>query len=236
MVHIRKIICFFGFCTVFLLAAVIGNKSHQTAGYSIITTPILIIDPGHGGEDGGARGCNGITEKDINLEISLKLDSMLKMFFLPVVMTRREDISLHDSSADTISRKKVSDLHNRLSMIEELGNPPVVSIHQNTYPSASERGAQVFYSPNHGGSYELAVLIQQSIKKNADPQNERVIKRAYDDIFLMNSLSGPGVIVECGFISNPNEAARLCESDYQNAVASAITAACLEYLKESEES
>jgi len=203
-------------------------------GAPAVKNPVLVIDPGHGGEDGGAKGYNGVVEKDINLQISLKLDSMLKLFCLPTAMTRTEDVSIHDSSAETLSEKKVSDLHNRLAMIEELGNPPVVSIHQNIYPSASEKGAQVFYSPNHDGSYELALLIQESIKEHVDPRNRRVVKRAYDDIFLMRSLTGPGVIVECGFISNPNESARLCDNDYQNTMASAITVACLKYLSGSE--
>jgi N-acetylmuramoyl-L-alanine amidase len=235
--HIRKFVCLAAFCAVFLAAAVLGSvPSRPASGDSVVlSTPALIIDPGHGGEDGGANGCNGIIEKDINLAIALKFDSMMKLFFVPSTMTRTEDISLHDASCDTLSQKKVSDLHNRLAMIEELGNPPFVSIHQNIYPSASEKGAQVFYSPNHEESRELALIIQQSIKKNADPNNKRIVKRAYDDIFLMKNLIGPGVIVECGFISNPNEAFRLCDNDYQNKMAASITAATLEYLSKSED-
>ena len=186
----------------------------------------LILDAGHGGEDGGAVSVTGAPESQINLEIVLRLRDLLALFGTQPVLLREEDISLHDSGAATLREKKRSDLKNRVERVEEVENACLLSIHQNTYPSSRYRGAQVFYAPT-GGSRELAEHMQEVIRACLQPDNGRQAKEIADNVYLMRHVSCPAILVECGFLSNPEEEALLRDSDYQRQLAAVLAGAWL---------
>lgn len=186
----------------------------------------LVIDPGHGGEDGGAVSLTGAAESQINLSIARKLEDLLALYGTMPVMLRREDVSLHDKDAKTLREKKVSDLHNRVAMIRETEEPVLLSIHQNSYPEARYHGAQVFYAPTTG-SRELAEHLQEVLIAGLDPDNRRTAKLIPDSIYLMNHITCPAVLVECGFLTNPNEEALLQQDSYQRRIALSLTSALL---------
>lgn len=189
----------------------------------------LIIDPGHGGVDGGAVSEAGTIESHINLEVALRLDQLLGLFGTDVLLLRSEDSSLHDDSATTIREKKNSDLHNRVATIEETANATVISIHQNTYAGSTQyKGAQVFYS-THQESQPMAEYFQEQLRLSLDPDNQRSAALIPDSVYLMNHISCPAVLVECGFLSNPEEDALLQTSTYQTKLATAIAGAYLGY-------
>ena len=185
----------------------------------------IVIDAGHGGEDGGAVSVTGVPESQINLAISCKLEDILAFYGTVPVMLRREDISLHDRSANTLREKKVSDLHNRVSGIEAIPNAIVVSIHQNSYPDSRYHGAQVFYAPT-SGSDKLANHIRGSLLV-LDRENTREIKMIPDTVYLMNHISCPAVLVECGFLTNPQEEVLLRQSSYQKKIAGCLAGSIL---------
>ena len=164
----------------------------------------LVLDAGHGGEDGGAVSLSGVPESGINLAIVQKLDQLLGLYGEAPLLLRSEDISLHDDSAQTLREKKVSDLHNRVARIEE-------TEHQNTFPDGKYHGAQVFYS-NGELSQPLAQLTQETLRDALDPGNTREAKPIPDSVYLMNHITCPAILVECGFLSNGAEAEKLCDA------------------------
>ena len=180
--------------------------------------PVVILDPGHGGIDGGAEA-NNLIEKDINLAIALNLRDFLSVQGFRVIMTREDDRSIHDQGITQISRQKRSDMYNRLEIIEDHPEAIFVSIHQNKFEQASVCGAQVFYSQNHPDSQQLAQQIQISFASLLQPDNTREIKPAENNLFLLYEATVPAVMVECGFLSNAQEAANLSDPDYQRKVA-----------------
>ena len=162
------------------------------------TRPVVILDPGHGGVDGGAES-NGITEKEINLAIAHKVREFCTLFGFEVRMTRQEDVSIHDADKTTIRAQKNSDLKNRLKIMTEDANAVVVSIHLNKFPQSRVKGAQVFYSPKSQGSDLLAQTVQDSFRTLLQPENTRQIKKADSSLFLLyNNTVNPAVLVECG--------------------------------------
>lgn len=188
----------------------------------------LIIDAGHGGEDGGAVSLTGACESQINLAIALRLDQILGLYGAPVLLLRSEDVSLHSQGSNTLREKKVSDLHNRAAMIEAQPNAVLLSIHQNSYPSQRYSGAQVFFAPT-GGSEELALLTQEVLRTALDPDNGRQAKKIPETIYLMNHISCPAILVECGFLTNPQEELLLQSGVYQCRLAAALAGAWLQY-------
>lgn len=192
---------------------------------------MILLDAGHGGEDGGA-GENGVQEKDVNLAVALQLREFLEMSGFRVVMTRETDVSIHDDSASTNPEKKVSDLHNRLKLIEQYPGCTFISIHQNQFEQSQYHGAQMFYSKNDERSKLLAEKLQQSFVSLLQPDNEREVKAATKDIYLLWNAQVPAVIVECGFLSNPEEAAKLKEPGYQKDLAFTIYTGFLRYWQE----
>lgn len=188
--------------------------------------PCVVIDVGHGGADPGKVGIDGSLEKDINLRIALKLKKLLEMQDVEVVLTRDSDSGLYDENA---SNKKVQDMKNRVALIEEHQPLLTVSIHQNSYHEEYVHGAQVFYYANSEKSKELAQCIQRVIAQEVDPDNTRQAK-ANDSYYLLKKTSSPIVIVECGFLSNYEEAQKLSSDLYQEKVAWAIHLAVLQYL------
>ena len=191
--------------------------------------PCVVIDAGHGGDDPGKVGINGAQEKDINLQIALLVKTFLEQNGVKVVMTREDEDGLYDRSA---SNKKVQDMKNRIALIEETDPDIVVSIHQNSYPEEYVHGAQVFYYTGSSQGKKLAEALQRQLIERADPDNTRQVK-ANDSYYLLKKTSVPIVIVECGFLSNQEEAEKLCAPEYQERIAWAVHMGILQYLNES---
>lgn len=216
--------------TVILLALVLGRLNSVMEPVMDVTalqrTRPLILDAGHGGEDGGAISITGVPESRINLAVVLKLRDILGFYGVDPILLREEDISLHDGSADTLREKKRSDLQNRVAAIEEAEGGTLLSIHQNTYPDGRYHGAHVFYAPTQG-SQALAEHFQNSIKAALQPDNERAVKRIPDTVYIMNHVTCPAVLIECGFLTNPEEEALLRDEDYQRKLSAVIAAAWL---------
>lgn len=189
---------------------------------------IVVIDAGHGGEDSGAVA-NSVLEKDINLEIALKLRDMLKASGIEVKMIRESDVSIYDTASGTIRERKVSDLKNRVKIVNNNKKNILVSIHQNKFEQSKYSGAQMFYSANNDKSQILAENIRKSITGLIQPENKRELKKGGSDIYLLNKVTVPAVIVECGFISNEEEAKNLSNEEYQSEMAFAIYCGILEY-------
>ncbi len=185
-----------------------------------ITT--VVLDAGHGGEDGGASAASGIVEKEINLEITLLLRDLLEANGIRVILTRETDVLLYDRNVDYRGRKKALDLAARRKIAEETPDSVFVSIHMNTYPLQSCHGLQVWYSPNDTRSHTLATNIQETARTRLDPQNDRTVKRAGSSIYLLHKITSPAVLVECGFLSNPEEAEQLGTKEYQRKIALAL--------------
>lgn len=194
-------------------------------------TLTVIIDAGHGGPDGGAVADDGTNEKDINLAISLKLNKVLRENGINTVMTRTEDISIHSENAKTLREKKVSDIHNRMKLMVETPNSIFVSIHQNSYTSSKYSGTQVFYSPDNTDSNLLAQKIQQSVVNRIQPNNKREIKECGSSVYLIYNAVKPAVLVECGFMTNPEELNNLKNEEYQQKMADAIASGIIDYIK-----
>lgn len=191
----------------------------------------LILDAGHGGEDGGAVSVTGAAESQINLAVVLKLDSILGLYSQTPLLLRDEDRALYSEGAVTLREKKVSDLKNRVAMIQACQGATLISIHQNSYPQGRYRGTQTFYAPTEG-SQELARYIQDAVRQALQPENERDVKQIPDTVYLMNHIDCPAVLVECGFLSNPEEEALLRDEGYQKKLAAVLAAAWLTAPKE----
>ena len=192
----------------------------------------VIVDAGHGGEDGGAVSADGVLESKLNLEIALRLDAILRFSGVETKLVRREDVSVYTPGAVTLRQKKVSDLQNRTAMVNCTEHAVLLSIHQNSLPSApSVHGAQAFW--NHAdGAEVLGGTIQDRLNLAVNAGNEKASRKIPDSIYLMKKITAPGVIVECGFLSNREEAHRLGEKNCQTRLAAAIAAGCRTYLEE----
>lgn len=186
----------------------------------------VIIDAGHGGNDPGKVGVNQAKEKDINLKIALKLKAILEQEDIKVIMIREEDRGLYDESS---SNKKSQDMKRRVELINKEQPDCVISIHQNSYHQADVSGAQTFFYETSNGSKKLAELIQAELIKKVDPGNHRVAK-ANTSYYMLKMTKVPIAIVECGFLSNWEEAELLVNDEYQNKLAWAIHMAVMEYL------
>ena len=204
-------------------------SSGQTAlVFSRMPEQVLIIDPGHGGEDGGAVSVSGQKESDLNLAIALDLDQLMGFYGVQTLMTREDDRSIHDPEAETLREKKVSDLHNRVSLVNRVEQATLISIHQNSYPDAQYHGTQVFYGEDTL-SPPLAQGIQDLVRETLDPSNHRVPQRVADSVYLMNHISCRAVLVECGFLTNPEEDRMLQDDSYQRKLAMVLGAAYLQF-------
>ena len=227
----RKLLIIVGLPTaLFLLvmaAGVLQDKGILAwAGATPVERPVLILDAGHGGEDGGAVSATGARESDINLSIVLKLEDLVAFYGIEPVPLRREDVSLHDPEAVTLREKKVSDLQNRVKTVQSMEGAPLLSIHQNSFPEGKYRGTQVFYAPTEG-SEALAAHIQETVRNSLQPDNGRECKPIPDMVYLMNHIGCPAVLVECGFLTNGEEEALLRDAVYQRKLAAVLTAAWL---------
>lgn len=205
--------------------------SKEAALYTISTNAkkqpfTVVIDSGHGGDDPGKIAADGTLEKDLNLSIAQKLQTYLEAADVHVVMTRTTDSGLYDEHT---SGKKAQDMKNRVAIMEECDADVVVSIHQNSYSDSSIHGAQVFYYTTSNSGKCLAQLLQNILIQELDPDNHRQAK-ANDSYYLLKKTSRPIVIVECGFLSNPEETALLCSQSYQDQIAWVLHMGILQYL------
>ncbi|MBR6701102.1 MAG: N-acetylmuramoyl-L-alanine amidase CwlD [Firmicutes bacterium] len=191
----------------------------------------IVVDPGHGGIDGGAESSGGICEKDINLAISMKVKEKAEEEGWYVLMTREEDTGLYSEEKGSIRSKKNEDLKKRQEIINNSGADAAVSIHLNSYPSQQVKGAQTFYSSSSEEGKVLAELIQEKIRKELDETNERTALPK-DDIIIMKNNTCPLVLVECGFLSNREESKKLMEESYQDIIADIIVCSMKEHFLE----
>ena len=195
----KSVILYIVFFIIYLILIIfafynIDNYSAVNVEYNSL--PVIVIDAGHGGEDGGAVA-NNVVEKNINLSISNKLRDIFISSGFNVKMTRSSDKMINESG-DTLRERKVSDMKNRLKLFNESENNIVISIHQNKFTQEEYKGSQVFYSTNNKESEKLALSIKTSIKTLIQPHNEREIKPADRNIYLLYNSKTPSVIVECG--------------------------------------
>lgn len=214
---------------IFLAATYWGSAATNTIAQMIPVerSRTVIIDAGHGGMDGGATSCTGRLESTLNLEIALRLNDLMHLMGIHTEMTRTEDVSVH-TQGDTIAAKKASDLKERVRRVNETENSTLVSIHQNTFPEGKYSGAQVFYSPKGEGK-QLAEALQLAFCRTINPGSNRQSKKA-DGIYLMENIHTTGVLIECGFLSNAAEEAKLCSADYQKQLCCVIAAVVSNYL------
>jgi len=188
--------------------------------------PVVVIDVGHGGSDPGKVGVDGCLEKDINLQIALRLREYLEQSDVNVVMTREEDVALDDGGYGS---KKMADMRRRCEIVEENKADFVVSIHQNSYHEEYVSGGQVFYYAESKEGRRLAEILQSRFTYVLGEENRRLAK-ANDSYYLLRNVKCPIVIVECGFLSNWREAALLQQEDYQDRMAWTIHMGVMEYL------
>lgn len=211
-----------------LMISAAGNIAVNTSSDIPDNLPVIVIDPGHGGEDGGAVSDNGVLEKDINLSIANDTSALFYLLGFDILRTRKNDMAL-DSGEDTIRKRKVSDMKKRLEIFNSSKENTIISIHQNKFSESKYHGAQIFYSPNNSKSKQLADSIKYSVKGLLQPDNERECKKADGGIYLLKNTNNPAIIVECGFISNEEECNHLLDKQYQKQMAFSITAGFLSY-------
>lgn len=212
-------------------AGTVGEPSGNT-----LPITCIVIDAGHGGEDGGTSSAAGVLEKDLNLSVAFALRDLFEAAGIPVVMTRSEDILLYDRNVDFQGRKKMLDLAARRIVAEKTaaaaaengGTSLFISIHMNAFPQPQYSGMQVWYSTGHPLSTEVAGSIQAA-SVAVMPENHRQIKAAGSNIYLLDRIQSPAVLVECGFLSNPAEAEKLAREDYRHTLAALIFGAVAEH-------
>ncbi len=192
--------------------------------------PLIIIDPGHGGRDGGASSEGGALEKDINLQISNMISRLSTAYGIDCMLTRDKDEMLGSELSG--NKKKMKDLKCRVNLANSSDNCIFVSIHQNKFPQKKYSGLQVYYSRNSVYSKPLAEKIQSTVKKNIQTDNDRVVKPASSSIYVLDNVKCPAVLVECGFLSNDAEAKLLSDTDYQKKLSACIFTAVFNYLQE----
>lgn len=210
--------------TALMITVAFGLTERRGASACVSTSPHILIDAGHGGADGGAEGADGTLEKDINLAIARPLGDLLRVMGYTVSYTRTED-TMVNAVGDTLRERKVSDMKNRLSLIEQADM--TVSIHQNKFPQTQYSGTQVFYGTGSEDSGVLAAAIRASVIALLQPTNTRELKKGDGSVYLLKHATRPLVLVECGFLSNETEREKLKTREYQLQMAFAIAAGIL---------
>lgn len=185
--------------------------------------------PPHGGLDSGAVGKSGVLEKDVNLSVVKHLQKLLELSGFKTVLTRSEDVSIYDPGVEGIRNQKLSDMDNRLEIIQSYPDSVFLCIHQNNYTDPQYFGGQMFYNNNNPDNRTLAQIMQNRFAQ-LQPGNDREIKLSGDELFLLKSNPNPSLMIECGFLSNPEEEAKLATDEYQQKLAFTIYSGLLEYL------
>ena len=222
------LIVFFLSVFITLMVTSTANITLRTAAMPVKQMPQLVIDAGHGGEDGGAVSSDGVLEKEINLSIATNTYDLLTFFGFDAEMTRTDDGDLSTEGNNTKQRKN-SDMKKRLQIYNASDNNIIISIHQNKFSNNTSSGTQVFYSTNNERSLLLADAIKYSVTTQLQPENERQSKPAGNGIFLLKNTTRPAVIVECGFLSNKEECAKLVTEVYQKQMAFAVSTGFIDY-------
>lgn len=194
--------------------------------------PVVVIDAGHGGMDGGCVSIDGVAEKGINLNIALSLKDMLTVMGYQPVCTRESDISIHDEGIEGLSKQKKSDMQNRLELFNKYDGAIAVSIHQNQFTDSKYSGAQMFYSEKSSDSERLAGIMKEQFVSLLQPENTRETKPVGDELYLLNNSSNPAVMIECGFLSNQEESLKLQDENYQKQIAFTIFTGLCRYASE----
>lgn len=210
------------FIFVFFAVARLADMRTDTAVFSDDVNkslPTVVIDPGHGGMDGGAVSDSGILEKDINLQISQRIAAIYKTMGVSCVLTRNEDIMLN---GDETKHKKLHDLKARVSIARNAENCIFLSIHQNKFPQKQYKGLQVYYSRHDPRSQIIAEKIQSAVRNELQTDNVRQVKQATSAIYVLDNLQCPAVLVECGFLSNDEETFHLISDEYQKSLSALI--------------
>lgn len=206
-----------------------GKESFPVTN-SVTNNTILVIDAGHGGEDGGAQSEEGLLESGINLDIALRIEALCGLIGVDTVMTRdSEDIEYPDTASTTSARKRY-DQKRRVELVNSVENAVLISIHQNKFPDPQPRGSQVLYSASENSKL-LGELMHENLVTLLYPENRRVAAPISESIYLMKAVSCPAVLVECAFLSNPAEAELLKTDEYKTSLAVVILGSYLQYDK-----
>ena len=221
----------------FALLAVCARVTDKALPTAVQTAekPVIVLDAGHGGLDSGAVGKSGLLEKDVNLSVVKKLASMLKMSGFEVVLTRNEDISIYDAGVEGMRNQKLSDMDNRLKIVQKYPDSIFLCIHQNNYTDPQYFGGQMFYNNNNPNNRTLAQIMQNRFAL-LQKGNDREIKLSGEELFLLKSNPNPSLLIECGFLSNPEEEALLATDEYRQKTAFTIYCGLLEYLEATSDS
>ncbi len=191
--------------------------------------PTVIIDAGHGGEDGGAVGDDGTLEKELNLMIALELEEMLRSEGIKTRLTRREDILLYDRNSDYLGHKKAQDAEARLKIADEYENAIFISIHMNSFSQKKYKGLQVYYSVNSPQSAALAGLVQTAVSTSIQPDNKRKIKPSTSGVYMLQKLMHPSILIECGFLTNDEDCTNLNSQSYRTRLCVVLLGAVCKY-------
>ena len=178
----------------------------------------MVLDAGHGGLDSGCVGVNGTYEKDVNLDIVKDLGAMLTLCGYEVVYTRTDDISIHDDGVEGIRNQKISDMENRLEIVKSYPESVFISVHQNLFTDSAYFGGQMFYTTNNSANFRLA-RIMQGLFSELQPGNDREVKLIDNGLYLFKNTDQPALLIECGFLSNPGDAANLSSPEYRKKIA-----------------
>lgn len=220
------------FLSVFVFILTTGNAEEQNKYISTVSLPAsgktIVIDAGHGVPDEGAQSSNGTTEAETNLKIALKLQNLLEQSGCTVILTRSDENAIYDIDSKTLKQKKISDIKNRVKIGNESSADIFVSIHLNKIPQSQYDGWQTFYKEGSEDGARLAKTIQENLNKTIQKENNRIAK-TIDKIYIIKHVEIPTTIVECGFLSNPDEEKLLLEDEYQNKLAWGIYNGIIEY-------
>lgn len=223
------VMCYIVIVGLFLTGTLLGNRAVTVFAERrpVERLHCIVIDAGHGGEDGGATSCTGLPESRFNLEIALKVNDLFRLLGYDTCMIRTTDTAVY-TTGSTIAQKKVSDLKERVRIANETENGILVSIHQNTFSDSRYSGAQIFYADTEG-SAALAKAMQEEFATTLNPGSNRQCKAA-SGVYLMENIRCTGILVECGFLSNPEEEAKLRSGEYQKKLCCVIACCVSTYL------
>ena len=212
--RIGVLFCIVGILTILSAISVFFLEPAAQTSAQEEPEPWLVIDPGHGGEDGGAVAADGTLEAELNLSIALKLNGLASFCGVQTLMTRTGEHIDYPPDAATISARKTADQKQRVALINNTSNGVLISIHQNWYPNAGPHGAQVLYARSPE-SEAFGMVMHTKLIESLDPENRRVAAPISEDVFLMRNAQCPAVLLECGFLSNPEELSLLKDTTYQ---------------------
>lgn len=214
---------------IILAVAMFNDKREDVPTVSLpVSGKTIVIDAGHGKPDEGAQSSRGTTEAETNLKIALKLQNLLEQSGSSVVLTRSDENAIYDLDAKTLKEKKISDIHNRVKIGNESSADLFVSIHLNKIPQQQYFGWQTFYKSSDENSTKLAKCIQSSLNESIQKENNRAAMKL-DTVYIMKKVEIPISIVECGFLSNPEEEKKLLNDEYQNKLAWGIYTGIIDY-------